>query len=349
MIWTFHPIKRFADFAPAWDTVNTACGASPLLSTAFVLPLVEEFSNGSELLAICSQVDAAAPLVEVEARVIAMAILTRKNGLVWETFQPSQAPLGACIYRRDIDWAECVGKLIRSLPGWVAVLGITQQDPELIVRQQGQRTLEASDYIRTARISINGTFEQYWKNRGKNLRQNLRKQRQKLERDNIVTRLEIIVAADEVQGAIDDYAGLESAGWKAAKGTAIGKDNDQGRFYAKMLTQFCSLDKGKIYRYWYNDRLVAMDLCIEDGDTLVILKTTYDEQVDNATSPALLMRQDALMQIFAEGSVGKVEFYGRVMEWHTRWTEEIRTMYHLTAYRWPILLTLRGLLGKAAP
>lgn len=25
------------------------------------------------------------------------------------------------------------------------------------------------------------------------------------------------------------------------------------------------------------------------------------------------------------------------MEWHTRWTEEMRTLYHVNYYRWPSL------------
>jgi len=31
------------------------------------------------------------------------------------------------------------------------------------------------------------------------------------------------------------------------------------------------------------------------------------------------------------------------MEWHTRWTDEIRTMYHLNGYRWPLLGRLHAL------
>lgn len=346
MIWTFYPIQRFADFAPEWERLNDACTSSPLLALPFVLPLIQEFSSGSELLAIGTHDELSPATGETELQPFAMMVLSRKNGFTWETFQPPQAPLGICLHRREVDWTACLTTLIARLPGSAAVLGITQQDPDIEpVPTKGDR-LEIGHYIRTARISVCGTFEEYWKARGKNLRQNLRKQRQKLERDGIATRLDIVTAPDEVGQAIADYARLESAGWKAAEGTAIRADNDQGRFYTAMLAGFCRLGKGEIYRYWYNERLVAMDLCIEDGGVLVVLKTTYDEQTGDGTSPALLMRQDALMEIFQEGRLGRVEFYGRVMDWHTRWTDEIRTMYHLTAYRWPILRTVRGLMKK---
>jgi hypothetical protein len=35
-----------------------------------------------------------------------------------------------------------------------------------------------------------------------------------------------------------------------------------------------------------------------------------------------------------------------VMEWHTRWTDEIRTMYHLNGYRWPVLGRLHALAAR---
>ncbi|MCM8758111.1 MAG: hypothetical protein NC903_03515, partial [Candidatus Omnitrophica bacterium] len=33
-----------------------------------------------------------------------------------------------------------------------------------------------------------------------------------------------------------------------------------------------------------------------------------------------LMRQDEFSALFAEGRFKRIEFFGKVMEWHTRWT-----------------------------
>ena len=52
------------------------------------------------------------------------------------------------------------------------------------------------------------------------------------------------------------------------------------------------------------------------------------------------MRHDYLPAIFADRSFDRIEFYGRVMEWHTRWTDEVRTLYHATTYRWPFVARL---------
>ena len=85
---------------------------------------------------------------------------------------------------------------------------------------------------------------------------------------------------------------------------------------------------------------------------MVILKTTYDESYKNL-SPAFLMRQDQFRRLFEDNenainqnAISRIEFYGKVMEWHTRWTENVRTLYHLTVYRWPLLRSLHDRLKR---
>jgi hypothetical protein len=142
--------------------------------------------------------------------------------------------------------------------------------------------------------------------------------------------------------AVEDYGRLESAGWKAAGGTAVSPDNAQGRFYRTMLEAFCRAGRGRVYRYWFGERVVAIDLCIEGGGALVILKTTYDESI-KTISPASLMRQEAFRSLFDERRLTRIEFYGRLMEWHTRWTNDVRTMYHVNYFRWPFLQRVKRL------
>ena len=195
---------------------------------------------------------------------------------------------------------------------------------------------------------MDDNFDNYWSSRGKNLRQNMKKQRNKLQNEAITTRLQVSTEPEEVAQAIADYGKIESAGWKGEAGTAIHPANLQGRFYRIVFEEFCRRGAGRIYRYWYNDRIAAMDLCIEGSGSIVILKTAYDENVGNATSPALLMRQEIFKRLFDEGVLKRIEFYGKVMDWHTKWADEMRTIYHINQYRWPILLLLNKVMNKQA-
>jgi len=339
MNWWLHPLpapQALQALRHDWDRLNRDGPNTPLLSTTFVLPLLAHFATGQEVLACCG----------ISGRLSAMLLLSPESQGRWQTFQPSQAPLGACVHQRDLDWAASLTALLPRLPGFATLLGVTQQDPDLEDRPVDTVSMRTLDYIRTARITLNGSFEDYWQARGKNLKINLKKQRNRLEREGVAARLQIDTSANAVRQAIVDYGKLESAGWKAEGGTAVHPGNAQGRFYQQMLEQFCRIGKGRIYRYWYNDKIVAMDLCIEGHDSLIVLKTAYDEAAAGSTSPALLMRQEAIAGMFSEPHLKRIEFYGRVLEWHTRWTDEIRTMFHCNVYRWQVLRALRDLIRR---
>jgi hypothetical protein len=338
MNWNLYPVREFPKYQDQWQRLNSAATASSLLDRDFVLPMLQEFGSGNEVIACC----------ESDGQPQAMAVLAPRGRGAWETFQPSQAPLGMWIHRCDADFTKMLSGLIKKLPGFPLVLGITQQDPQLFARPQDDANLKTLDYIQTATVTLRGSFDEYWNARGKNLRQNMKKQKSKLEKEGVIPRLQLSTSAEDVAQAISDYGKLESAGWKAELGTAIHPDNAQGRFYRTMLKAFCRRGAGRVYRYWYNERIVAMDLCIERDATMIILKTTYDENINDGTSPAFLMRQEQIKALLEEAKLTSIEFYGKVMDWHLKWTDEVRTMYHVNHYRFAFLPLLHNAVKKPA-
>ena len=335
MNWEFHPLSEFERFASAWDCLNEHPGGSVLQSADFVRPLLQCFATGKELLAIGSE----------GACAHVMLVLQQDSHVAWSSFQPSQAPLGLWVQDRSATLERHACSLMKALPGMTLILAVQQLDPELRQRPQSEGRIGTLDYIRTARVTLLGTFEHYWAKRGKNLRQNMKKQRNRLDKESVVTRLEAIADPALVPAAMADYGRLESAGWKSGTGTAVHPGNAQGRFYSALMDTFLRRGAGVIYRYWYDDTVVAMDLCIEGNASLIILKTTYDESIRD-TSPALLMRYDYFPALFAERRLQRVEFYGKLMEWHTRWSDEVRTTYHSNIYRWSWLARLHQALKK---
>jgi CelD/BcsL family acetyltransferase involved in cellulose biosynthesis len=338
MSWMVVPAARFFEHVARWQALHQDCGAPALLAADFVGPLIEQFGAGHELLAWCEQ----------DGRTVAMALVAPGGRGSWSTFQPAQAPVGLWMQAPGEDIERLAQGLMRALPGFPLVFGITQLDPAMLPRPADGQALRTLDYIDTARVTITGSFGEYWNARGKNLRANLKKQRARLARDGIEPRLEICRDPALVAAAVADYGRLECSGWKAACGTAVDGNNAQGRYYRSMLEAFCGRGAGSIYRYYFGNQLVAMDLCVEDRDSLVVLKTSYDESVTSSLSPTLLMREEATRRLFEEGKVRRMEFYGRVMEWHLRWTEEVRSLYHVNCYRWPGLRRLHTLLESRA-
>lgn len=321
----------------AWDAVNRQAGALPFLESRFLLPLLDSFGSADVRSAIAWR-----------GEVPVAAALLRGDGLGRvATWQPSQLPLGPWLVAQGEDSVTLSTSLLtEALPATLA-LGLTQLDPRWTQRPAGGPCCDTLDYVDTAWVDVDGSFDAYWEARGKNLRVNMRKQRSKLEAEGTPLLLETLTRPDQAAAAVADYGRLESAGWKADRGTAVEAGNDQGRFYSAMLREFCAAGRGRIWRLKFGDKTVAMDLCIESDDTLVILKTAYDPEY-RIVSPAFLLKQQAFQQVFDEGRVRRIEFYGKVMEWHTRWTAQSRRLYHANLYRWSWIATTRSLLSGMA-
>lgn len=329
MNWMVVASSEFARYRAEWDRLNAVGPNSGLLHSDFIEPLLQHFGDERVVLAIGGPVGAPH----------ALALLHSPRFGCWETFQPSQLPVGPWLNLSEQPLPQVLDELARVLLAPVITIALTQQDPAFYTRPAHSHAVDTLDYIHTARITIDQPFTTYWQQRSKNLRHNLNRQFNRLEREGIQPRLERLDQPALMAAGVRDYGVLESAGWKSEQGTAIHPDNAQGRFYTALLERFCRRGMGRIYRYWYNDQLVTTDLCIVHAGTLIILKTTFDESI-TTSSPAMLMRRAYFADIFAEGDIHTIEFYGQVMDWHTKLTEDIRTLYHVNYYPLPAVNAL---------
>ena len=323
--WTFHPAAALTTDATcheAWDQLNARSGAQPFLDARAVALALEVFGTGDERLAVARRGD----------ETLAMMVLSRNDPFRWTSFQPSQLPLGAWLATPGTDLGPLTRSLLAALPGFALIVSLTQADPLALPRPADGPALRTDDYIDTGWVELAGSYEDYWSARGKNLRQNMRKQRNKLATDGITANLRTLTAAGDMAAAVARYGELESAGWKSGLGTAIHAGNDQGRFYTRLLEDAAGQGEAVVFEYWLDNSLAASNLCLRRDGTLIILKTTYDER-HAQLSPAFLLLQAEIESFFTDGSVSRIEFFGRMKDWHTRWTECRRALYHITAYR----------------
>lgn len=326
------------DLFSEWDRLNAKRVDLPFMTAAAVSSALQVFGSGTERLLVARDA----------GTVIAMLIVVPVGAFQWQTFQPSQLPLGVWVAEKSITPISIARSLIRGPLGFCLGFSMVQLDPLLAPREVDQTDTNHMDYIDTGWINILGTFDEYWAARGKNLRQNMRKQRNKLAAEGSQIHMCVLTAPEDMAGAVERYGILESSGWKATEGTAIHPENPQGRFYIQLLENLAKHGEAAVYEYFFNGKTVALNLCVQRSGTLVILKTTYDETIKNY-SPAFLLSQDELELIFSQGTVKRLEYYGRIMEWHTRWTDNKRTLYHLTCYRWSWLKKLAELRQKNKP
>ena len=98
--------------------------------------------------------------------------------------------------------------------------------------------IEKLDYIQTARIPLEGTYQEYWAAREGRLRKNNDRLRRRMAEKGLRLDFNVIRAAADVGEAIREFGRLESKGWKAMEGTAVSVDNAQGRFYQASAREF---------------------------------------------------------------------------------------------------------------
>ncbi|MEO8134302.1 MAG: GNAT family N-acetyltransferase [Betaproteobacteria bacterium] len=295
--------------------------------------LLAELGTGRELLAVGSLGETAQ----------AMTVLHCTHGVSWETFQPAQAPLGAWVQRPTEAPDALVAALLRALPGVALALAITRQDPAMVRRPEDRATVATADRIRTSRVKVIGGFDDFWSSRAKNMRNTLKQQRRLLEQNGRVLRLDTVTRAADVAGALDDHDRLVVSG-PVDPGTRPHSPPVTAQSYRSLLEEFCRRGRGRIHRYWFDDAVVAIDLCIESKEALIVLNTACDEAV-RESSPVSLMRQEYFRIVFDEARLKSINFYGNFMDGPTKWGDEIRTLYDASFYRWAMVHKAHRKLG----
>jgi len=321
--WQFQPAQSaFEQYRNRWDALNAQCGNHVLLDSQFVASLLKHFGNSDVLLGIREQAPAA------------MALLRKKSAGIWETFQPSQAPLGLILCGELGSADGTLAPLLRSLPGYAVQVSLLHQDPDFSgFRTASEKGLfERLEYIRTARIPLAGAFDEYWNAREGGLRKNNNRLRRRMAEKGLRLDFLAVRQPHQIASAIKEYGRLESKGWKASEGTAVTAENKQGHFYRDLLETFCARGEGAVYQLLVNGQVIASEICLIRKGMLVLLKTAYDEDW-SVYSPSFLLREDILRLLYAEGTVRVYEFYGPLMDYQLRWTDQVRTLYHLTCYR----------------
>jgi CelD/BcsL family acetyltransferase involved in cellulose biosynthesis len=221
------------------------------------------------------------------------------------------------------------------LPGYALVLGVTQQDPAISrmpLNGEAQHT-EVLEYIDTGRVTLQPDFDVYWRQRSRDLRESIARRRRRLEREGTLVRLLSLNKPSQVVQGIHDFSRMEEGGWKAVRGTSVGIGNAQGRFYTTMLQELCERGEGVIYQLMFDDKAVASQICVERGRMSVSLKIAYDEAL-RSYAPGFILQEEIIRRLHQQPGLEVIEFYGRATPgWTRKWTDDVRTMYHLNFFR----------------
>jgi Acetyltransferase (GNAT) domain len=333
--WFDEPLQEFwSSRYSDWEKLATRYAHPEIVNATFVDAVVRTLARDQTTLRILTCLQ--------DGRPVFMAIGQLVNFYTFSLFQPSQNPIALVLAKDGAALREFCQEYLRTKFLTVFRFVIYQADSKYYQCLDSTSTAEQFDHIQVPYVDFPERYEDYFLVLSKNFRGNCRKQRNKLEALGVNYRFDIVSAADEIEHALHLYSKLEVSGWKLSKGTAVDETTGQLDFYRTLLKSYAKSGQAHIAQLWIIEneveRLVASDLCIIHDKTAFMLKTAYDETLrDHETlsslTPAALMHEELFKHWIEEYGLTRLEFYGKTLDWHLRWTEQQRPLYHLSIFR----------------
>lgn len=324
--WEMYPAKsHFSQYVDEWDRLNQVIyGDHPFWRSSFIMPLLRYF---------CADDIYLAALKDQNDRCCGFLLL-RKNKTCLQVYLPSQLQVAPCLIPSSLV-AEAVPLLfnIGGALGWR--LQFFNQDPlfsTILDQTQFFSLFDISQHCKTTFIDIQGDFDRYWNSRSKNLRKNIKRKFNLIDRNFSSYRLEKITESPLLENAFVRYCEMETSSWKADSGTHIGQHNIQGDFYRDILLNFFKSNDSFIYELYFEDDLAASRLCIAHKDYTIILKTSYYDKYSEY-SPSYILLYLLLKKEFLEKTKKKIEFYTNASSEQISWSTGTRSIVHCEIYK----------------
>ncbi len=335
MSWEFLPAaSAFASHAVDWDRLNDALyGGHPYFDSRFVGPLLKYFAQGGERLCLYR-----------EQGVVRGALILQPRGHGrWVTFRPAQARVTPIL----VADAALLQGLLKALPGFAWCLELHAVDPRYAPSFAPVRAESVLlDHATTIGVEPGNEFAEYWQRRPKDLRDDIRRHVNDLEREALGAELSSERGAEAVADGVGRFGELESAGRTGEAGTAVSSDNVQGRFYAEVMANFAAAGQAEVCELTVAGQLAASRLLLGNERMLVLLKAAEDQALSRF-APGHLLLYRLLERESAERPQRVVEFYTNAPRDQAAWATFGATTYSVQLFRSDCAIVADTLLPKA--
>ena len=327
MAWQLYKENVLEHLIGRLDEGRYCNGHHPYLQSRFVKPLLNHFPHGGEYLAEYEQ----------DGNILCALVVTEYSKISAGAYVDgvSQISLNYVDHQLSIDkLAQIIQSLFRVLPKYYLAINFELQDPDLVDIEKFQamkNTIVKACALNTSIPAAIG-FEEYWSERPKSVRKDIARRLRALERENTHVRYSVRDHQQAMQEGFSRYCDLEGSGWKGENGTALTETNNQGQFYKQVMTEFARTGESKIHELYFNDKIVASLLAIENDEMIIVMKTAYDENVSKY-SPGRLLDYYMLQSLLTEKNAKKMENYTNASANDQKWFPRVREMYDVTVYR----------------
>jgi CelD/BcsL family acetyltransferase involved in cellulose biosynthesis len=260
-------------------------------------------------------------VVEDEQRLVAALPFSRSGryGLsIAETLGNAWTPGGELLLDRDCDLEATCRLLLSGLrqraPGLMKLDGLLLNSigcRSLLATTQSLRLPQLTrTRFQVPLLQVRGDWQGYLASRSKNHRHQLRNIARRAEDLGGVTlRRHEEISPAEVEPLLRECFQLEAAGWKGRAGGAVLNDPTARQYFVRQAQQLAANWQLAIATLRLEGRLIAFEYGWRSRGVRGVLKIGYDEAFGRL-SPGQLLRARLLEQLFAEQSVGWVDFLG---------------------------------------
>jgi CelD/BcsL family acetyltransferase involved in cellulose biosynthesis len=138
-------------------------------------------------------------------------------------------------------------------------------------------------------LNVQGDYDRYFAGLGK-MRRNLRIGRERLRKHGTIS-VEMRRGSAAGEDFLPEFLALEASGWKGQLGTAILKNPDLVTFYTSLVRRFAAEGRLEWHAIRVEDHLVAAQLAVRCGASLMLPKYAYNEDFAECTPGHLLMEE----------------------------------------------------------
>jgi CelD/BcsL family acetyltransferase involved in cellulose biosynthesis len=188
---------------------------------------------------------------------------------------------------------------------------------------------------------LDGTWEEYFAARSKNLRADVGRRLRRLEEAGEL-KLELCDGSERLAALLEEGFAVEAAGWKGEQGTAISSDQTTRRFYREVAEWAAARGILQLVFLRLDGVAVAFHLNLVSDSVHYHLKGGFDPAYERF-SPGKVLHRLLLERAFAE-RINRYEFLGADEGYKLQWATGERELTEVCTYR----LGPRGLVRYGA-
>lgn len=311
------------DLVEEWDDLaDRVPGSSPALRPGWFEAWRAAFGRGS--LEVFS--------ARSNGRLTAIAPFERRGGALIAPSNYHTLEYG--ILAEDDDGrSDIVEQLLAARPRRIQAdlthSGIGSESMEQACRDVGYRII-LREQERCPYIDTTGSWDDYETTLTAKMRREMRRRWRKLSE---LGELECIVedGTTGLDGLLDEGFWIEGAAWKAEASSAISSSRAAERFYRLIGSWAAKRSMLRLAFLHLDGQPLAFDFTLETETHHYLVKTGYLPS-HREYAPSTLLRREMVKRAFDIG-VGIYDFSGSDEPWKLRWTQKVRTLSRIQAFR----------------